>query len=174
MCVWLNFFPFLLQTEDRSVTLAPSIFGVFKNSPTITKNLLSSQTKDNINLGKQFFIDIDQHSSQDGWIAFLRRYWAPTELGYVAKSKFSPDGDSGSNLLEKTKDVIYITPENIDNLIMACEILNMNLIAMQDDVKRKMGDLERGLKAKFERKKLEQRRKRWIFLLFFLFFYVIC
>ena len=149
-----------MQTEERSVTLAPSIFGVFKNSLTITKNLLSSQTKDNINLGKQFFIDIDQHSSHDGWIAFLRRYWAPTELGYVAKSKFSPVGDSGPSILEKTKDVIFITSENIDNLIMACEILNINLTTMQDDVRRKMGDLERGLKGKFERKKAEQRRKR--------------
>ena len=161
LCVCdLIFFSFLLQTEDRSVTLSPSIFGALKESFVITKNLLASQTKDNINLGKQFFIDIDQHSSQDGWLAFLRRYWAPAELGYVAKSKFSPDGDSGHNLLEKTRDVIYITPENIDNLIMACEILNMNLVALQDDVKRKMGDLERSLKAKFEKKKLEQRRKR--------------
>ena len=85
----------------------------------------------------------------------------PTLCGYVSRSKYSPtDGEGTSSLLEKTKDVVFINAENIDNLITAAEILDLNLKSMQIDVEKRMTAIEKGLKSQLSKKKEQLKRKR--------------
>ena len=63
-------------------------------------------------------------------------------------------------MLEKTKDVVFINAENIDNLITAAEILDLNLKSMQIDVEKRMAAIEKGLKSQLSKKKEQLKRKR--------------
>ena len=63
-------------------------------------------------------------------------------------------------MLEKTKDVVFINAENIDNLITAAEILDLNLKSMQIDVEKRMTAIEKGLKSQLSKKKEQLKRKR--------------
>ena len=75
----------------------------------------------------------------------------------MTPSKYSPT-DESSQLLQKTKDVIFVNSANIQNLILATEILEDKVSAMQDDVTKEMSTIESKLKAQLN--KLRQKRKR--------------
>ena len=89
----------------------------------------------------------------------------PSLDGYtnVTPSKYSPT-DESSQLLQKTKDVIFVNSANIQNLILATEILEDKVSAMQDDVTKEMSTIESKLKSQLN--KLRQKRKRWILIFY--------